>query len=388
VPLLEKRCDLQQKRLIDKRREIRQLRCQLNDLEGKRDELKSKNGELSELMQNLRSKTAGLEGEIVELESKAMKLEERKDELEAEFLISSVDERTLLDDGAVRDRWAGLENTILNIAIERFGQPPDAGNQEPEEIFAGFVAEPRAWLQSGRREWLFQAFIWNALVERVFSEYGFSAHGYNLSGENRRVYSEYLRALRGQSATAHYLLPSSNQQDNSSTLELAAANRLPDECNKPGGITRLQYQKLKAAMNMILGPIKRLDTGRITKVAAEIEDELLPFQSPDADPDDCPSFEELIRDAVALDADMAKCRAWYQVSMYDFKHADEAAGQGEPQVEAFGMEFNGQMMQDALHGKGQKVSLVVSPLLLKWGDLDGKRFGNSIVLAPKGVITT
>jgi len=145
-------------------------------------------------------------------------------------------------------------------------------------------------------------------------------------------------------------------------------------------------------MNMVLSPVKKLNTERIAKVAREIEERLLPFQSPGFDAEACPPFADLVRDAAQLDADMAKCRAWYQISMYEF---DEDDGTGKTweererdgELRTFGMDFNGEAMQDVTNKGGQTVLLVVSPMLVKWGDIDGKNFDVSRVLALKGVIT-
>ena len=172
---------------------------------------------------------------------------------------------------------------------------------------------------------------------------------------------------------------------------LRLANRAAEECSRPGGITRLQYQKLKAAMNMVLAPVKKLNMERIARVAEKIEKRLLPFQAPNAEVDACPSFEDLVRDAVGLDADMAKCRAWYQISMHDFDQdeddelLEEKERNGE--LNTFDMGFDGETMQDLMNKKGSTVLLVVSPMLVKWGDMDGKNFDSSRLLVPKGVIT-
>jgi hypothetical protein len=144
-------------------------------------------------------------------------------------------------------------------------------------------------------------------------------------------------------------------------------------------------------MNMVLAPVTDLNTRRIAEVAQDIEDTLLPFQSPDADPEACSSFEDLVREAAILDADMAKCRAWYQISMYDLDQ-NEAGKAPEKREDdsglgTFDLDFDEETMQGVLNRRGDSVLLVVSPMLVKWGDLDGKNFDVSKVLARKGVIT-
>jgi len=134
-------------------------------------------------------------------------------------------------------------------------------------------------------------------------------------------------------------------------------------------------------MNMILGPIKSIDTGRVTELASEIETKLLPYQHPDAETDAVPSFEELIEAAASLDSEMAKCRAWYQVTICDVPGDNRT----------FGMEFNSETMREVhWQPKSNKhpgaVSLILSPLLIKWGDYDGNDFHLGRVLAPRKVV--
>ena len=216
---LQKTCKLQNERLQDKRQELRALRYERETLEHKTNALEGENVALAGRRQELEARIAALETETTELrrentvlakkredlegraaalESKNVQLAGQQDRLATELVITNLDERDMLDDGAVKNRWVGLENTVFNIAVQRYGVAPEPHVREPLEVFEGIVAEPHKWLTDGsRREWLIQAFIWNELVETVLGEYGFSARSYNLSGENRRVYSDYLKALRG-----------------------------------------------------------------------------------------------------------------------------------------------------------------------------------------------
>jgi len=219
---LQQTCRLQNERLQDKRVELRALRHERHNLESKTSALEGENVALAERRQELEARIAlletqttelrrentvlatrrkELEGRTAALEDEKMQLVGQKDELNTELVISNLDERGMLDDGVVKVRWAGLENVIFNIAVQRFGVPPGPGTPpEPVEVFEGLVAEPGEWLRdAARREWLIQAFLWKELVETVLGEYGFSARSYNLSGDNRRVYSDYLKALRGRS---------------------------------------------------------------------------------------------------------------------------------------------------------------------------------------------
>ncbi|KAK5654215.1 hypothetical protein OQA88_7390 [Cercophora sp. LCS_1] len=167
-----------------------------------------------------------------------------------------MDERHLLDDTAVRTRWDQLEYSIFNIVEERYTVAADSVYSEHLGVLLGILGdmEPDKWLRTEtHRSWLFQAFIWQKLAENVFGEDGFN------------------------------------------------------ECARPEGITRLQYQKLKTSVNMTLGPKKELDTARIAALAKEMGETLQRFKSdPDA-PRSYP-FENLIYKAAQLDADMAKCR--------------------------------------------------------------------------------
>lgn len=143
---------------------------------------------------------------------------------------------------------------------------------------------------------------------------------------------------------------------------------------------------------MVLAPVKELNRKHITKVAREMEESLLPFQTPGVDVEACPPFEDLVFEAAQLDADMAKCRAWYEISMYDFDRDDGTGRTWEEKerdgdLQMFHFDFDDKTMQDAMGSKGDKVLLVVSPMLVKWGDLDGKNFDASRVLARRAVIT-
>ncbi|KAK4442180.1 hypothetical protein QBC34DRAFT_456103 [Podospora aff. communis PSN243] len=322
--------------------------------------LAAQNAVLAGEKQQLETQLDGQEYTNSRIAAEREQLERQLDDLRTELIISATDERKLLDDSGVRDRWTSLIDDVDQVVAERYQSPP-----KPEELALGrdlflhLVADPEKWLQDRElRGWLFQAFIWQKLAEMVFGEHGFSANSYNLSGENRTVYSSYLRALR-------------------------------DECAKPGGITRLQYQKLKAAMNLILSPKTGIDRDRISRLAKSIEAELVPFQGRPTGPDGCFShtFEGLVGNAVELDVDMAQCRAWYQVCMGD-QETKEGRGEEGRRSKVSRLEFSSEIMESAVDNrtKSGTVSLMVTPLLVKWGDRDGNNFAARKILARRQVV--
>jgi len=142
---------------------------------------------------------------------------------------------------------------------------------------------------------------------------------------------------------------------------------------------------------MILSPKKGIDQDRIAKLAEKIEVELSPFQrQPPAGPDGCFShtFEDLISDAVELDVEMAQCRAWYQVSMGEGQTKEGGGGEERRRSRAPGLDFDAETMENAVDRRTTigTVSLIVTPLLVKWGDIDGNSFDTRKVLARRQVV--
>ena len=180
-------CDIDLQLAEAYRNECQRLLAQNAELEGERQQLKTRLG--SQVHANL------------EMTREREQLEHELDDLKAEFISSSMDERKLLDDSGVRGKWTGLVNAVYQIVAERYRAPSrDPREAAPEQdVFGDLVPDPERWLRDPElREWLFQAIIWQWLSEVVFGEYGFSANSYNLSGDHRAVYSNYLQALRGR----------------------------------------------------------------------------------------------------------------------------------------------------------------------------------------------
>ncbi|KAK1752573.1 hypothetical protein QBC47DRAFT_388887 [Echria macrotheca] len=302
------------------------------------------------------------------LQGENKKLKDQYGQLKHAFegvVITHMDERKLLDDSEVREKWAVLSELVYQIVVERYihDAPKDPGESAKGiEVFGDLVTNPEMWFQDAElREWLFQAFIWRKLTDRIFGENGFSANGNHLSGENRDTYAKCLQALR-------------------------------DDCAVAGRIPRVEYQKFRALMNRILSPKQGTERDRFSCLAAEIQTELSPFQKDPAQPDNLFShkFERLINAAVDMDVDMAQCRSWYQVSMGNVRTRDESGQEPGRPGTCSGVEFDMELMENAIdrRTKRGKVILFVTPLMVKWGDTDGNNFNDRKVLARQRVIVS
>jgi hypothetical protein len=152
-------------------------------------------------------------------------------------------------------------------------------------------------------------------------------------------------------------------------------------------LKRQDYQDLKAKLAMILSPSpSELDSERLAQVAGELETLLSPFESPDVDPEFYAPFTELVEAAVSLDAELAQCRALYQISMYPPRSA--AGNQGfQSYDDKFGFAFDKGSMADIFERDGRTVVLVVAPMLSKIGDSRGEKYDQERLLAPRRVIS-
>jgi hypothetical protein len=109
-----------------------------------------------------------------------------------------------------------------------------------------------------------------------------------------------------------------------------------------------------------------------------------------------PSFLEIVKTAVELDRRLATCRAKYQVHMY-IPSQDMLLpflGQEFP-YPMFGFDYIESTMTPAIHGEAYKttsravkwrVSLVVTPALVKYGDHEGENYENARVIARRRVM--
>lgn len=140
---------------------------------------------------------------------------------------------------------------------------------------------------------------------------------------------------------------------------------------------------------MILSPKMSIDKDRISRVAGDIEAELAPFQGSPFEPNNSfsHSFEGLVNDAVELDVDMAQCRAWYQVCMGE-QEIKEGHGEEGRRSRPSGLEFSAETMENAIdrRTKSGMVALMVTPLLVKWGDTDWNNFDARKILARRQVV--
>lgn len=147
-----------------------------------------------------REEMRGLRSEVHTLKTENKALAGESNGLRTELFVATADERTLLDDVSVVNRWTQLGNIIAQIVDERYRQPLGSDLQEDHTPFTSFVGDVPSWLgDEDRREWLFQAYVWRELTDRVFGDDGFSANSYNLAGKHQTAYLNYLQALRGGS---------------------------------------------------------------------------------------------------------------------------------------------------------------------------------------------
>jgi hypothetical protein len=151
-------------------------------------------------------------------------------------------------------------------------------------------------------------------------------------------------------------------------------------------LTRQDYQDLKAKLTMILSPSpSELDSERLAQAARELETQLSPFESPDVDSEFYAPFTELVEAAVSLDAELAQCRALYQISMYPPRSAAE--NREFQSYDKFGFAFDKGSMADIFEHDGRMVILVVAPMLSKIGDSRGEKYDQERLLAPRRVIS-
>jgi hypothetical protein len=112
--------------------------------------------------------------EAEELKRKLEKAQATINRVTAELISERLVSKHRLDDDELKGRWQNLDYKVMQIASVRYRCHRETLECERfiAHAFEGFVDRPDEWLRSNRRPYLFRAFIWNELVQKVFGERG------------------------------------------------------------------------------------------------------------------------------------------------------------------------------------------------------------------------
>jgi len=345
---------------------------------------------LNEKLGRKRLEARELRKTLGDQQTRADELQYTVDSLSKELIAERLEKKYYLDDHQVRSHWAALDYKIDHIVKARYRLRPGPTSGKPlgsDRLAHGLrhlADEPESWLRDRlRRPYLFKAFIWNELVQKVFGERGTLWAGPGKAGKvaTRRVFEQWTSKCG---------------------LDLAASlttNRTPPpDLLEEGSMSVQEHQDMRARHTGLMYRAYGIDHDSVAEISKEIEGRLFEGQRSDLERnghgngngngsvDACPSMNEVIFEAAELDARLRMCRPWYQIFMYDPRETLLRPVEEDCEWSTFGMGYEGRLMADMEGQPLPSVALVVSPALVKRGNAKGEGYEEVLVLAPRQVL--
>jgi hypothetical protein len=274
------------------------------------------------------------------------------------------------DDGFFEAEWSQLRYNIMNCMEQNFARPPKSGWIErtmiaPKDQFKRMTADYDAFLKSDSiRPLLMQALVWNILCTQVFAISDQTSP--NAWAGNAGV---SFRSLAGDLREGEEAI--SLQSDRALILSTAHLSlELP---------VVSEYHRWRVATASMLHEHPGL-AGKKKKFIKHVARNLVETMRPWLTHDDTEFedyLEQILEQAMALDAEMQKQRAHYYAFTWCLTGMDKRSGLIVPLHVDFGkwktrMESLNEGVSPKEHSR--PLSLVVCPALMKAGNADGEQY--------------
>jgi hypothetical protein len=350
--------------------------------------------ELQGLYEQSRSESTRLECELDELESKASYWQTQFNLANSELLKLQTELSSEVSDKWLQSQWYDLHVKIENLSNQYFvgrislpshvwskpSQPVKLSHQ-PAVAIAQLTNKSAEYLGSDReRHLIIQAFIWWFLVNKIFAHTRYDDGGFYWAGQSRELLYHLKRQVR-------LLRPQTWSQLNPNDLKRAEK----DSKN---------YHQWRATTSILLQAGESADKrvrhiqGLITEQIVEMLCVIRPYivTSKDistamAEDDICKQLEAILTQAIKLDAEMAKQRAWIHCEQW------WAPIEGDPMwgfrwvaEEAEMIQTSEQIKSRRANFKDPCVQLIVQPALIKEGNQYGQNYATREILCKAKVI--